>query len=155
MKDQRFIVSLYNILDESKEEPKKSIAIMNLLIKINENILKNIEGRCTPVLEQENPMDMINMFNNNYISVDDLTKDPNADMDQPTKNLISYSFNCFEKNKFSFVEDLDTFSKKENSEFNTTYQKPQKKMGMKKLIQIELFRTILDIIVNAHVKCNM
>ena len=154
MKDQRFIVSLYNILDESKDDPKKSMAIMNLLIKIDENILKNIDGRCTTVLEQENPMDMINMFSNNYISGDDLTKDPNADMDELTKNLISYSFNCFEKNQFSFIEDLDTFSEKENSEFNTTYQKLQKKLGMKKLTQIELFRTILDIIVNAYAKCN-
>ena len=155
MKDQKFIELLYNILEESKEETKKSIAIMKLLIKINENILKNIEGRCTTPLEQENPMDIINMFSNNYISADELTVDPDAKMEDLTKNLIVYSFDCFEKNKFSFIEDLDNLTEKDNSEFNTTYQKPQKKLGMKKLTQIELFRTILDIIVNAFAKCSL
>ena len=155
MKDEKLIANLYNILDESKEQPKKSIAIMKLLIKINENILKNIDGRCTTPLEQENPMDIIYMFSNNYVSPEDLTKDPEANMEELTKNLIVNSFNCFEKNKFSFIEDLDSYSEKDNSEFNTTYQKPQKKMGMKKLAQIELFRTILDILVNAYAKCDM
>ena len=155
MKEQKYIEILYNILDESKEQPKKSIAIMKLLIKINENILKNIEGRCTTPLEQENPMDIINMFSNNYTSAEDITKDPDADMEQLTKNMITYLFNALEKNKFSFMEDFDSYSEQENSEFNTTYQIPQKKIGMKKLAQIELFRTILDILVNAHAKCNL
>ena len=155
MKDEKLIEFLYNILDESKEQPKKSIAIMKLLIKINENILKNIEGRCTTPLEQENPMDIINMFSNNYVSPEDLTKDPDANMEELNKNLIVNSFNCFGKNKFNFIEDLDNYSEKENSEFNTTYQKPQKKIGMKKLAQIELFRTILDILVNAFAKYDM
>jgi hypothetical protein len=155
MKDQKYIDLLYTILEESKDESKKSVAVMKLLIKINETILKNIEGRCTPVLEQENPMDIINMFSNNYTSADDITKDPDADLDQLTKNVIIYSCNSLEKNKFSFIEDLDIYSEKDNGEFNTTYQMPQKKLGMKKLAQIELFRTILDILVNAYAKCNI
>ena len=155
MKDQKLIETLYNILEESKDQPKKSIAVMKLLIKINETILKNIEARCTTALEQENPMDIINMFSNNYTSAEDITKDPDADMKQLTKNIISYTFNCLEKNKFNFIEDLDIFSEKENGEFNTTYQRPQKKIGMKKLAQIELFRTLLDILVNAYAKCEM
>ena len=155
MKDQKLIETLYNILEESKDQPKKSIVIMKLLIKINETILKNIEARCTTALEQENPMDIINMFSNNYTSADDITKDPDADMEQLTKSIISYTFNCLEKNKFNFIEDLDIYSEKENGEFNTTYQKLQKKIGMKKLAQIELFRTLLDILVNAYAKCGM
>ena len=155
MKDQKYIDLLYTILEESKDESKKSVAVMKLLIKINETILKNIEGRCTPVLEQENPMDIINMFSNNYTSADDITKDPDADLDQLTKNVIIYSCNSLEKNKFSFIEDLDSYSEKDNGEFNTTYQMPQKKLGIKKLAQIELFRTILDILVNAYAKCNI
>ena len=155
MKDQKYIDLLYTILEESKDQSKKSISVMKLLIKINETILKNIEGRCTPVLEQENPMDIINMFSNNYTSADDITKDPDADLDQLTKNVIIYSCNSLEKNKFSFIEDLDSYSEKDNGEFNTTYQMPQKKLGMKKLAQIEIFRTILDILVNAYAKCNI
>ena len=53
------------------------------------------------------------------------------------------------------MDDLDDYSAKENTEFNSTYLRPQKKMGMKKLAQIELFRTIIDIIVNAYGKCNL
>ena len=156
MKDAKYIELLYTILEESKDLPKKAIAVMKLLIKINETtILKNIESRCTTVLEQENPMDIINMFSNNYTSAEDITKDPDADMEQLTKNMITYLFNALEKNKFNFMDDFDSYSEQENCEFNTTYQIPQKKIGMKKLSQIELFRTILDILVNAHAKCNL
>ena len=76
-------------------------------------------------------------------------------MEQTVKNMIINLINSLEKNQFSFLDDLDDYSSKENSEFNSTYSRPQKKMGMKKLAQIELFRTILDIIVNAYGKCNL
>ena len=38
-KDQKYIDLLYTILEESKDESKKSVAVMKLLIKINETIL--------------------------------------------------------------------------------------------------------------------
>ena len=154
MKEEKFIEKLYNILDESGELPKKQIAVMKLLIRINENILKNIEGRCTTPVEQENPMEIINMFNN-YGMEDNNNKDVDADMNQIIKKIMVNLFNCLEKNKFNFLDDLDDCSSKENSEFKTTYLMNQKKMGMKKIAQIELFRTIIDIIVNGYSKCNM
>ena len=154
MKEQDFIEILYSILDDTKNETKKIISIMKLLIRINENILKNIEGRCTPVIEQENPMEIINMFSNNY-AMEETNKEPNPDMEQNIKNAIINLFKSLEKNKFVFLDDLDDCSSKENSEFTTTYQMPQKKLGMKKLAQIELFRSILDILDNAYIKYNM
>ena len=154
MKEQKYIEILYNILDESKEQPKKLIALMKLLIRINENILKNIEGRCTPVLEQENPMEIINMFSNNY-TLEDNNKEVDPEMEQNIKNVITNLINSLEKNKFIFLDDLDDCSSKENSEFNTTYQILQKRLGMKKLAQIELFRSILDVLVNAYAKYNI
>ena len=154
MNEQKFINILYNILEESKDKPKKLIAIMKLLIRINENVLKNIEGRCTPVLEQENPMEIINMFSNNY-TLEETNKEIVPEMEQTIKNVILNLINCIEKNKFIFLDDLDDYSSKENSEFKTTYQIPQRKLGMMKLAQIELFRTILDILVNAYAKYNM
>ena len=69
--------------------------------------------------------------------------------------MIENLIKCLENNKFNFLDDLDQYSDKENGEFNTTYLMSQKKLGMKKLAQIELFRTILDILVNAFAKCNM
>ena len=153
-KEEKFIQMLYNILDESKDNPKKINAVMKLLIRINENILRNIEGRCTTPVEQENPMEIINMFSNNY-ALEDNNKEVDADMEQITKNMIVNLINSLEKNQFSFLDDLDDYSAKENTEFNSTYLRPQKKMGLKKLAQIELFRTIIDIIVNAYGKCNL
>ena len=153
-KEEKFIQMLYSILDESKDNPKKINAVMKLLIRINENILKNIDGRCTTPVEQENPMEIINMFSNNY-ALEDNNKEVDADMEQIVKNMIVNLINSLEKNQFSFLDDLDDYSAKENTEFNSTYLRPQKKMGMKKLAQIELFRTIIDIIVNAYGKCNL
>ncbi len=149
MKDGKFVELLYNILEESKDQPKKLIAVMKLLIKINENALKFVESRVTNPLSQENPMDFINMFSNNY-PLEDEIKDPNADTDELVKKMFSYTFNALEKNKFNFLEDLDDYSSNENGEFISTYLTKQRKVGMKKLSQIELFRTILDILVNAN-----
>ena len=149
MKDEKLIELLYTILEESKDQPKKLIAVMKLLIKINENALKFVDSRVTPSLSQENPMDFINMFSNNY-PLDDDVKDPNADTDELIKKMFVNTFNSLEKNKFNFLEDLDDYSSNENSEFTTTYLAKQRKVGMKKLSQIELFRTILDILVNAN-----
>jgi len=149
MKDGKLIELLYTILEESKDQPKKLIAIMKLLIKINENALKFVNSRVTPQLSQENPMDFINMFSNNY-PLDDDVKDPNADTDELVKKMFANTFTALEKNKFNFLEDLDDYSSSENSEFTSTYLIKQRKVGMKKLSQTELFRTLLDILVNAN-----
>jgi hypothetical protein len=45
MKDGKLIEILYTILKESKDQPKKLICIMKLLIKINENALKFVDSR--------------------------------------------------------------------------------------------------------------
>ncbi len=111
MKEEKFIEILYNILEESKELPRKIVAIMKLLIRINENILKNINERCTTPVEQENPMEIINMFNN-YGLEDNNNKDADIDMAQIIKNKMVNLFNSLEKNKFNFLDDLDDCSSK-------------------------------------------
>ena len=136
LKEQKVIETLYKILDESKVE-KKIIAVMKLLIKINENILRNIEGRCTSPLEQENHI--INMIINNYTLENTNNK---KQMQQSIKTIILNLCNSLEKKDFNFLDDLGDYSSKENIKFNTTYLRFQRKLGMKKLTQIELFRTI-------------
>ena len=148
-KEGKFIEILYTILDESKDDPKKLISVMKLLIRINENILKNIDKRISTPVEQENPMEIINMFNNTY-TLEDNNKEIDGDMEQIIKGTIVFLLNCLLKNKFNFLDDLDDCSSQENVEFKSTYLVDQKKMGMKKLAQIELFRTILDIMVNTY-----
>ena len=152
MKDGKLIEILYTILEESKDQPKKLICIMKLLIKINENALKFVDSRVTTPLSQENPLDFINMFTNNY-QLDNEVKDPNADTDKLVKKFFANTFSALEKSKFNFLDGLDDYSSSENNEFKCTYLIyiiKKRKMGMKKLSQIELFRTILDILVNVN-----
>ena len=94
---------------------------MKLLIKINENILKNIEGRCTSPLEQDNHI--INMIINNYTLENTNNK---KQMQQSIKIFILNLYNSLEKNQFNFLDDLDDYSSKENIKFFTTYQKFQR-----------------------------
>ena len=152
MKDPQYYIMLYTILGECKDIPKKLIAVMKLIIKINESILKNVDGRATPSLFQENPMDIINMFSSSYQVEEDNNKDPNVDMNKYIADLYTALFNSLEQNKFSFIDDISDFSKDENKEFTSTYQKGQKRIGMKKLTQVELFRSILDMLVNGYIK---
>ena len=139
-------------MEKSLENPKKLSAVLRLLINVHENILKNEDERITIPVSQENPMDFLSMFNGAYGLEETNQKELNPEIqkfvDDANKNLIELLKKC----KFNFISDLDDFSSKENSEFMSTYQIPQKKLGMKKLLQIEFFRSILDILVNAYSK---
>ena len=152
MKETKFLDSLYDILEKSLENPKKLSAVLRLLINVHENILKNEDERITISVAQENPMDFLSMLNGAYGLEETNQKEVNPELqkfvDDANKNLISLLKKC----NFNFINDLDDFSSKENSEFMSTYQIPQKKLGMKKLLQIEFFRSILDILVNAYSK---
>ena len=70
-KDLNPLEYLYNILSNAKNNHKKSSYIFGLLIKINENILKLFDSRCTPIVEEENEEstnDIMSMYNSyNYM----------------------------------------------------------------------------------------
>ena len=152
MKESKFLDLLYAILEKSLENPKKLSAVLRLLINVHENILKNEDERITIPVSQENPMDFLSMFNGAYGLEETNQKELNPEIqkfvDDANKNLIELLKKC----NFNFISDLDDFSSKENSEFMSTYQVIQRKLGMKKLLQIEFFRSILDILVNAYAK---
>ena len=141
--------SLFSLLEKLDENPKKIICIMNLLIKVNENILKNLSNHCTKNLVQENPLDFMNLFN--YDAAYPLDDKPinSEEMEETNKRVLLSLFTILKKTEFKFLEDLGTYTK-ENEEFLTTYNQKQKKIGMKKLSQIEFLRTILDIFVNSY-----
>jgi len=128
------------------------MAVLRLLINVHENILKNIEDRITVSVAQENPMDFLSMFNGTYGLDDANQKDLNPDLQQIVDKINENLIELIKKSNFNFLNDLDDYSAKENSEFMSTYQVPQKKLGMKKLLQIEFFRSILDILVNSYYK---
>ena len=152
MKEPKLLELIYSILENTKNDSKKLISILRLLINIHENILKNEEDRCTISLAPENPMDFLSMFNGTYNLDEGNQKDSDPDLQKTVDVLILKLISFIEKSNLNFMNDLDDYISKENNEFMSTYQVSQKKLGMKKLTQVEFFRTILDVLINAYAK---
>ena len=149
MNNQKLVELLFSLLEKSVDNPKKLISIINLLIKINENVLKNFSSTCTKNLTPENPLDFMSLFNYDNSYPLDEKQINKEEMDEINKNVLLSLFNTLKKTEFKFLEDLGVYNQ-DNEEFLTTYQQKQKKIGMKKLAQIEFLRTILDIFVNSY-----
>ena len=152
MKDPKYLDMMYTILEKSQNQSRKLVAVLKLFINIHENILKNEDKRSTVSVAQENPMDFLSLFNGGYGLEETSQKEANPEIEQIVDKVFTNLITLIDKNNFNFLNDLDDYSQPENSEFMTTYQKKQKRLGMKKLSQIEFFRTILDILVNAYAK---
>ena len=152
MKVPKLLELIYSILENTKNDSKKLIAILRLLINIHENILKNEEDRCTISLAPENPMDFLSMFNGTYNLDEANQKDSDPDLQKTVDVLILKLISFIEKSNLNFMNDLDDYISKENNEFMSTYQVSQKKLGMKKLTQVEFFRTIIDVLINTYAK---
>ena len=148
MSEPNLVDLLFTLLEKSVEISKKLIAVINLLIKVNENVLKNFNDHCTKNNIQENPLDFMALFNYDPSYPSDDKQVSSDEMDDINKSVLLSLFNNLKKNEFKFLEDLGEYNQ-ENGEFLTTYQKKQKKIGMKKIAQIEFLRTILDIFVNS------
>ena len=148
MSEPNLVDLLFTLLEKSVEIPKKLIAVINLLIKVNENVLKNFNDHCTKNNIQENPLDFMALFNYDPSYPSDDKQVSSDEMDEINKSVLLSLFNNLKKNEFKFLDDLGEYNQ-ENVEFLTTYQKKQKKIGMKKIAQIEFLRTILDIFVNS------
>jgi hypothetical protein len=146
IEQEELIKLLYSNLDLN--DSKKLKNMLNLLIKINELIISHFDKQVTPNLIPENPMDMMNFFMFNDELPDD-EKNNKLPKDFDFKNCLDNFLNILIENKFSFLNDLNVF---DDNEIETSYLRNQKKLGTKKLHQIEFFRTILDILVNAYAK---
>ena len=149
MSDSDLVDLLFCLLEKSVENQKKLICVINLLIKVNDNVLKNLSNHCTKSLLQENPLDFMSLFNYDTSYPLDEKQIDTGEMDEINKKVLLSLFNTLKKTEFKFFEDLGTYNQ-DNEEFLTTYQQKQKKIGMKKLAQTEFLRTILDVFVNAN-----
>ena len=149
MNENSLIELLYSSIN--KCEGKKLRNLINILIKINENILSNFDKPVTPNLIPENPMDLLNMIKN--YGLDNNTEEENqqpSNNEENLKNYLNFLFKVLKENAFAFLDDLNKFE--DNNQIETTYQRNQKKLGLKKLAQIEFFRSIIDICVNSYAK---
>ena len=147
MSNQNLLKQLFQILYNNLNNNNNSKSLLSLLIKINENILSNFDELVTTNLIQENPMDI---FSNLYGNVMEEEKINNEERLENQKNNINFLFNALKECNLNFLDDLNIFN--DNDLLETTYQKTQKKLGLKKLCQVEYFRTIIDILINANSK---
>ena len=131
------------------QDEKKLCSVMLLMIKINENILSNFDTLVTPKLIQEDPMNIF--FANNNFDNESILNDSNKIETQ--KKILTLLFHILKENEFIFLNDLNLYK---NLFFKSTFEKEQERLGIKKLTQVEYFRTIIDIFVNAYAKgiCN-
>ena len=147
---------LYNILSHNKNNSKKLNYILGLLIKINENILKLFDSRCTPIVEDETEEnnDLLNMYtpynySSSFGNSNRYSQMPEDNRSSILEKILKNLFNILEKNKFDFLENFGNCDQNENKEFTTTYMEKQRKIGIIKITEVEYLRTLFDIFINA------
>ena len=144
MSEPNLVHLFFSFMERTFENPKIHICIMNLFVKVNNIILSNFGIHLTENLKLWLYSDISFFLNENQNEVN------NEEMDKINKNVLLALFKTLKNSEFKFLEDLGLYNQ-DNKDVLTTYKQKQKRMDMKKLVQIELFKTILDIFVN----CNM
>ena len=145
MTKSELLEKIYNILFNSKNDYKYN-SIMKLLLKINENILQHFSIHYTENTNE--PTNDLPLNIDTCVSVDKSLSSPEDNVDILKKYLIAL-FDILEKNKFEFLNDLGNISQ-HNIEFLSTYMEKQKKIGIKKILQTEYLKTLIDIFVNSY-----
>ena len=139
MTNEELVKLLFSLLCGNINNEKIFKILLNLMIRINEKILLLFDKLVTPNLYVETHSDTIfNEEDETQINYEEQFKSILVNV---FKESIDYFFLIF--------SDLNNYY---NNQFESTYQQPQQKLGYKKLIQIEYFRTSIDIIVNAYSK---
>lgn len=146
MSDNTFLILLFSIPYKYTEQPWNLQYVLKLLIEINENVLKMFPKRVTPNLIVEQFDFASYNFDMKYALEEDKAMSLGKEENDLNTNL-EYLFNSLIQSDFEFLSGLDNY---DDATFDSTYQKPQKKLGIARLTQVEYFRSILDILVNAN-----
>ena len=160
MGNNELVDLLFSLLEKSVGNIEKLVNIIQLVIKVNENMLQNFSKHCTNNLVPDIKIrywKISDTFNDNLTSYEfpdseDEKKEKlitDEEMDEINKKVLLSLLDTLKRSKFNFLEDLGECTQV-NEEFWASYDNKQKKIGMKKLVQIEFLRTILDIFVNAY-----
>ena len=147
MSDDTFLILLFSIPLKYTEQPWNLQYVLKLLIEINENVLKMFPKRVTPTLTVETFDFSSYNFDMKYALEEDRAMSIKEKEENDLNTNLEYLFNSLKKSDFEFLSGLDIY---DDSTFDSTYQKPQKKLGIARLTQVEYFRSILDILVNAN-----
>ena len=146
MTKKELLEKIYKIIFKCKNNDSKFNYILKLLIKINENIIQHFPVHYT---------DNNNENNNDFMQVNidpygALEKSLSSPEDTETlKKFLSVLFDILEKDELNIFDNFDGNDDK-SDEFLATYYEKQKKMGMKKLLQTEYLKTLVDIFVNSY-----
>ena len=97
MGNNNLVELLFSLLDKSIGNSKKLICIINLLIKVNENIIKNLSTHVTKNLIPENPLEFMSLFNYESSYPLDEKQVSNDEMDEINKNVILLLINTLKK----------------------------------------------------------
>ena len=139
MLEQNFMDIIFSIIEKNMRKDRNLRILLNLMIKINNKILSLFENLVTPNLAAENE-DLLNF---------DHDDDSDFNNEEILNKILPVLFNSIINTDLNFYNDLNEF---DNSEIETTYEKNQKKLGLKKLTLIEYFRSLIDILVNTNAK---
>ena len=137
MTKNELLEKIYNILFNCKDSYKYN-SIIKLLTKLNENITQNFSVNYT----------INNNENNNEMKGEASLSCPEDNTEQLKKYLLTL-FEVLEKSKFKFFEGFGN-GNGSSGEFMSTYMEKQKKIGVKKILQIEYIKTLIDILVNSN-----
>ena len=138
MTKNELLEKIYKILFNCKESNKYN-SVIKLLTKLNENITQNFQFNYTTSNNNEN---------NNEMKGDASLSCPEDNTEVLKKYLLTL-FEVLEKSKFKFFENFGN-GNDSAGEFMSTYLEKQKKIGEKKILQIEYIKTVLDILVNSN-----
>ena len=137
MLNENVIDLIFQIIYNNLNNERNFRTLIQLMIKINEQILSSFDKLITPNLNSEN--DLFMSYDNN---------DANYNEDS-LKNVLTNLFKSIKDSNLIFFEDLHQI---DDNKLSTTYEGSQKKLGLKKLILVEFLRSLIDILVNTNSK---
>ena len=145
MTKNNLLQKIYDILSNctKNQNIKKYISILQLLIKINENLLQRFESHINDALNYNE----VNTFLYGSSFPKEKSVSSQNDNYENLKNFLLNLFDILEKNELKFLTEMKTGSNPENEEFMATYMEKQKKIGKLKIQQTEFITTLIDIFV--------
>ena len=146
MSDSNLLSFLFSISFKYLEHSFNLRCLLNLMISMNDNLLKAFTKRVTPNLVIEYGI-VYGVLEIKTVSDEDKPMNSKEEEDLELVKNLEYLFKSLKESEFQFFEGLGTF---DDNVLETTYQKPQKKLGFAKLTQVEYNRSILDVIINAN-----
>ena len=149
MTKKQLLEKLYNIIFNCKDNDKKYNSVMKILIKINDNIIQHFPVHYTDTYLEMNNNDMMPYNMDMPVSIEKSSSSPEDN--ESIKKFILTLFEILENNEFNLLEDFCIKSNdNQNNEFTNTFCEKQKKIGMKKILQVEYLKTIVDIFINSY-----